>query len=807
MKRLKKILLLVLFFIPAALLAQEIELYQQFNGHYDYYAFGNTLNLTENTVPGNPPPCEILTESSADFQLQPSQTLIAAYLYWAGVGEGDFEVSLNGNPVTAERTFGIEVNTRNYFSAFADITTIVSGIGNGTYTLSELDLTDIIINYCSNTTNFGGWAVNIIYEDPNLPLNQVNLFDGFESVSTGNPEITITLENLNVLDNTGAKIGFLAWEGDLSLAVTETLQINGNAISNPPLNPENNTFNGTNSFTNSSVLYNMDMDFYNIENNITPGDTSADITLTSGQDTVFVNTIFTVLNTELPDATIAIDTISGAAICDNRDFELEYTVFNTNASAVLPANTPIAFYANMSLLGQANTTVALSIDGSESGTISVNIPPNIPFDFNLRAVVDDDGFGNGTVNELREDNNEFSETLHLLVYPVITGIQNLELCDVIGTEAFDLTETSAQIDPVNVISFHLSENDAQSNINAIATPEAYVNTSNPQIVWIRVANDDCFLTDSFEIEVTPCPLPDATITIVDNLFACRDRSLTVNYIVYNVDATGPLPAATPIAFYISGNLVAQAQTQDLLEINGSEPGTFELILDDFIPNNFTILASVDDVGVGIGIVLELNDSNNTFEIAVEFGTVPPIVPLPDLLNCDEGNDTAVFDLTENESLISNNSDEVSYFMTEDDAIENLNQINQTGAYQNTSDPETIYVRFENEVCFTTSSFLIATENCEPIISQGTSPNNDGLNDVFKIKGLIDVYKGFELRIYSRHGNLIYEGGNEDGLWNSIPNTGLLYKDSLVPVGTYFYALFLNDAKFPEPFTGFVYVNY
>jgi hypothetical protein len=36
---------------------------------------------------------------------------------------------------------------------------------------------------------------------------------------------------------------------------------------------------------------------------------------------------------------------------------------------------------------------------------------------------------------------------------------------------------------------------------------------------------------------------------------------------------------------------------------------------------------------------------------------------------------------------------------------------------------------------------------------------------------------------------------------------LLYKDSLVPVGTYFYVLFLNDAKFPEPFTGFVYVNY
>ena len=44
--------------------------------------------------------------------------------------------------------------------------------------------------------------------------------------------------------------------------------INGNLIANPPLNPENNAFNGTNSFTGASDLYNMDLDVYNIQNNI-----------------------------------------------------------------------------------------------------------------------------------------------------------------------------------------------------------------------------------------------------------------------------------------------------------------------------------------------------------------------------------------------------------------------------------------------------------------------------------------------------------------------------------------------------------
>ena len=803
----KKIFQLILCFFPAFLVAQEIELFQQFNGHYDYFSFGNTLNLTENTIPGNPPPCEILTESSADFQLQPGQTIIAAYLYWAGVGEGDFEVSLNGNPITAERTFNITTGARTYFSAFADVTTLVTTIGNGTYTLSELDLRDIIANYCSNTTNFGGWAVNIIYEDPSVNLNQVNLFDGLESVSISNPELTIALENLNVLDNTEAKIGFLAWEGDLSLAVLETLQVNGNIISNPPLNPPDNAFNGTNSFTNASDLYNMDMDFYNIEDYINPGDTQATITLTSGQDTVFVNTIFTVLNTELPDATIVLDTISGDEVCDNRDFNLDFTIYNVNASDELPVNTPIAFYANTTRIGQAATLTELPIGGSESESIAVTIPLNIPADFNLRAVVDDDGFGNGIVNELREDNNEASEAIHLLVYPTITGIRNLELCDVVGTEAFDLTTSTSQINPVNTITFHLTEEDAQLNTNPIDTPEAYVNVTNPQTIWIRVDNTDCFVTGSFQIEVIPCPLPDATIVIEDNLFACHNRPLIINYIVYNTDATGPLPAETPIAFYISGVLVGQSQTQNVIEINGSEVGSIEIILDDSIPDNFTLLAFVDDVGIGIGIVLELNDFNNTFEILVEFGTVPPIVPLPDLLNCDEGNDTAIFDLTENESLISNNPDEVSYFLNQEDATANVNPINSTGSFENSSDPQTIYVRFENEVCFTTASFQIRTYNCEPEIPNGASPNGDGLNDTFKIKGLIDVYKDFELHVYSRQGNLIYKGGNEEGLWNCIPNTGLLYKDSVVPVGTYFYALFLNDTDFPKPFTGFIYVNY
>ena len=807
MPSLRTIYCLSFFIIPALLFSQDISLFQQFNGNYDYLAFGNTLNTGENT--GGTTACEILTESSADFQLDPENNIIAAYLYWAGVGEGDTEVILNGTPITAERLFNVNLNIDLiYFAAYADVTSLIQNTGNGAYTLSGLDLTNIIQLYCNNTTNFGGWAITVIYEDSSLPLNQVNVFDGLEIVSALNQNLSIDLVNLNVLDNTGAKIGFLAWEGDASLAINETLQINGNIISNPPLNPADNAFNSTNSFTNSNQLFNMDIDFYNIEDNINPGDQNATITLTSGQDMVLINNIITVLNTELPDATIEVDNPIENIVCGIREFELTYTVSNSNSSAILPSQTPIAFYANNVLIGQAETSIDLLINESESGIITVAIPENIPTDFILKAVVDDQGDGTGIINELNENNNVYELEIHLLILPIISELLDLELCDVLGIEFFNLTEATQLIDPIYQITYYDTEEDAQTNENEIESPEEYFNSENPETIYIRVDNGDCFITDSFEIEIIICPLPDATITIDNNLYACRERNLIFEYTVYNINATDVLPGGTPIALYLDNILFAQMQTMNSIPINGSEFNTIELILPEETPNNFTFILVVDDDGTGNGIIEEFIEFNNEYSTNIEFGTITPINELPNLLECDEGFDTATFNLTQQNQLISENDiDTISYYTSLENAIENLDAINDPGSYQNSTDPQTIYVRLENEICFTTASFIIMTENCEPNIPEGFSPSGDNINDEFEIKNLLNIYPNFILKIYSRYGNLIYEGYNDDGFWNGISNNGLLFNNSLVPIGVYYYVLQLNDPIFLEPFIGDVYVNY
>jgi len=779
--------------------AQEISLFQQFNGKYDYTAIGNTLNLVEN---GSSEPCLINTSSSAVLNLLPTQNIIAAYLYWAGSGTGDFEVQLNSIPIQAERTFSDELDaTRVFFAAFAEVTQQILASGNGTYTLSELDLTNVIGPYCPSGTNFGGWSIVIVYEDASLPLNQLNVYDGLQSVSTFNNSLTFVLQNLNVIDNIGAKIGFLAWEGDSAISVNETLQINGNIISNPPLNPANNAFNSSNSFTNSSELWNIDIDFYNIQNYIQIGDETATITITSGQDFVMINNIVTVLNSQLPDATINIDTVIAGEECGNREIFVQYTVYNLNSTDVLPANTPIAFYANASIIGIAETVSQIPIDGSESGEITLTIPNGIPAEFELTLFVD----YTNDVREIHEDNNEAITTINLLVFPDITGLINQEKCDVVGIESFDLTVSTAQIDPNNNISYHTNEVDAQNNSNPITNPEAFVNTENPQTIFIRVANANCFVVDSFSVEVLICPLPDATIAITNNLNACRQRNLIIEYTVFNILGTAPLPAQTPIAFYIDGVLVATDATQAAIPIGGELQQSLTLLLSDVIPDIFELLLVVDDNGNGGGIIEELDETNNTYTTTVQFGSIPDIAPLNDLELCNEGFGNAIFDLTlQNEFISTDANDEITFYNSFQDALEKTNAIGSPFAFQSSSNPQTIYVRLENEICFTISDFVILTKDCPPFIPEGFSPNNDGINDFFEISGLLNIFFDHELFIYSREGNIIFKGNNETGFWNGNANAGLLY-DGPVPVGLYYYVLNLNHPDY-KIFTGWVYLN-
>lgn len=483
--------------------AQTIELYSQFNGRYDFVFVGNTMNLAEN---GTGAACVVNTSSSATLSLNATSTIEKAYLYWAGSGNGDFEVTLNGNALTASRTFGLTQSTSGlpFFSAFVEVTNLVQTTGNGLYTLSDLDVSDVLTPsaYCNNGTNFAGWALVIVYSDSSLPLNQLNVYDGLDYVPT---DISITLNNLNVIDNQNAAIGFVAWEGDRGLAVNESLKINNILIGNPPLNPNTNAFNGTNSFTGATDLYNMDLDVYPIQNTIQIGDTSAQIQLSSGQDFVMINTIVTKFNSQLPDATITID--RAQMECNSPNFRVNYTVHNSNCTDPLPAGVPIAIYLNGVYWQTTSTQTVIPIDGSESGSIALTLPTGIPSPFDLKFVVDDDGTGASQVIELNENNNSAQTTLTLETAAALPTVNPLQVCNEgfsQGTFSLASTATQLQQSGTNTVLFYPSQGDWIAQVNAISNWTNYTAVA-PATLYAEVSNGRCYQTAPVDLTIINCP--------------------------------------------------------------------------------------------------------------------------------------------------------------------------------------------------------------------------------------------------------------------------------------------------------------
>jgi gliding motility-associated-like protein len=588
-----------LFFIVisscfCSVFGQNIGLYEQFNGHYDFTFVGNTMNSAENNSTMLP---VTGTSSTASLNLNANDIVEKAFLYWAGSGDGDFDVTFNSTVITPDRTFGytrtINNVTFSYFSAFKDVTGFIQSSGNGDYTLSDLDIAPFEELHLTRKTNFAGWALIIVYENSTLPVNQINIYDGLQAVPD---DVSILLNSLNVLDNNNSKAGVLAWEGDRGLA-TEEFMINGNPLSNT-LNPANNVFNGTNSVTGSNALYNMDLDIYDIQDNIQIGDTSAEITLSSFQDFVMINTLVIKLNNQLPDATVVIDNVDKQ--CDSRNITITYTVSNFDCTNTLPAGTPITIYANGIIVGYDQTTLPIHIGESFQYQISIMISNDIPSDFNLSIVV-------------------------------------------------------------------------------------------------------------------------------------------------------------------------------------------------------------DDIGNGIGIIPELIEDNNNFDLPITFGISPLYNTLATLVSCNEGLTKGTFNFSNYAELVKvNQSDTVSFYENSEDATNENNAIFNTNTYVATETPKEIFVRIDNENCYSLTSFLLNTKNCPPTVYNYVSANNDSANNEFFIAGLRDVFLNFKLEIYNRWGQLVWTGNNNVENWKGYIKDGIGNKNA--PDGTYFYLLFLNDVDYPQPLTGYLFLK-
>ncbi len=97
------------------------------------------------------------------------------------------------------------------------------------------------------------------------------------------------------------------------------------------------------------------------------------------------------------------------------------------------------------------------------------------------------------------------------------------------------------------------------------------------------------------------------------------------------------------------------------------------------------------------------------------------------------------------------------------------------------------------------------ELCNLLVPSGFSPNGDGQNDGFYIKGL-EGYPDNELTIFNRWGETVFSATNYKNDWTGKPtrNSIISTSDGLVPNDTYYYVLVTKANN--KTYSGYVYIT-
>ncbi|MDU8886097.1 choice-of-anchor L domain-containing protein [Yeosuana sp. MJ-SS3] len=383
-----------------------------------------------------------------------------------------------------------------------------------------------------------------------------------------------------------------------------------------------------------------------------------------------------------------------------------------------PAIMPIEVHTNMLLTATAIQNFALCDDEGNDGiedfslTAIANVITNGIPNVNISFYETQADLNNGT-NEIDASNpytatspqtlyislgdgncTEESE-ITLYVNPVLlfNPVNPIDYCDTdedgftsIDLDSFDPIVTSGN--PNFGVRYFTTQADAETGVNQL--PQFYTNVSNPETIFARIENVDtgCFTVNSFEVNV----LPTATVSQPSNIIICdSDQD---GFSVINLDSKIPEIVSDSTGLDIS----FFTDNDDAINNTNSITGTTA-----YNANSQTIFTRVETTMTGCYAIV-------SFDILVN--TLPNFPNITSFQLCEDDNDQiADFLLVDKDLEILNGQTDkvVSYYETQIDADNATNEIDKNSFYQNTSSPQTIYVRVENISdinCYGTSSFTI-----------------------------------------------------------------------------------------------------
>jgi valyl-tRNA synthetase len=274
--------------------------------------------------------------------------------------------------------------------------------------------------------------------------------------------------------------------------------------------------------------------------------------------------------------------------------------------------------------------------------------------------------------------------------PVLpTDLTDLVLCDQDnnpqnGQTFFDLSVQTPVIleaqTPGNYsVRYFTSEAAANANTPAIINITNYPNATNPQIIWYRVQDLDtgCFTVGNFQLIVnTPLALvtPPALALCDDNDdgFLVFDLTIRSELIAQGLD--------NHTVTYYPSYAAALAQTNPIVD-----------------PTAYTNAVNPQTLGV---VVTTPQGCTSVTTLTIRVLNLPTPNTAPALLvACDDefpGDGITFFDLTVNEGFIadSDNSLTFAYYPTQQDAVENTNEILDPTNYQGATG--TIWIKVMNQ---------------------------------------------------------------------------------------------------------------
>lgn len=298
------------------------------------------------------------------------------------------------------------------------------------------------------------------------------------------------------------------------------------------------------------------------------------------------------------------------------------------------------------------------------------------------------------VTVFSNDCTYFSD-LSLIIHPavIIPTLDPVTYCDnnddgftAIELATFDAYVSSGITNPN--VSYFLTEEDAENNENLL--PPFYNNISNPQTIFVRVLSNDTNCSDvaPLEIEVLIAP----TISEASDIIVCDDNQ--DGFSVVNLEAKISEIVSDTNELNISFH-TSQSDAEN--SINAvSSPSAYNT-------QSQTIYTRIENQDTGCFSI-------EIFEVYIN--TMPIFPDISNFRNCEsDGNQIADFYFVEKDTEILNGQTgkQVLYFETETDAINRTNEIDKNNAYQNTSNPQIIYIRVENltdETCFDVDNFTI-----------------------------------------------------------------------------------------------------